>query len=86
MISPYLSDGPDLFEKLGPGLAWRLPCCRQSVTGAQTGTFCRRHPAFGSVCVARTQSPGCPGMHLGLVWEMEESSGWKRIEGDFGKF
>jgi hypothetical protein len=23
---------------------------------------------------------------LGLVWEMEESSGWKRIEGDFGKF
>jgi hypothetical protein len=22
----------------------------------------------------------------GLVWEMEESSGWKRIEGDFGKF
>jgi hypothetical protein len=24
--------------------------------------------------------------HLGLVWEMEESSGWKRIEGDFRKF
>jgi hypothetical protein len=23
---------------------------------------------------------------LGLVWEMEDSSGWKRIEGDFGKF
>jgi hypothetical protein len=23
---------------------------------------------------------------LGLVWEMEESSGWNRIEGDFGKF
>jgi hypothetical protein len=23
---------------------------------------------------------------LGLVWEMEESSGWKRIEEDFGKF
>jgi hypothetical protein len=23
---------------------------------------------------------------FGLVWEMEESSGWKRIEGDFGKF
>jgi hypothetical protein len=23
---------------------------------------------------------------LGLVLEMEESSGWKRIEGDFGKF
>jgi hypothetical protein len=22
----------------------------------------------------------------GLVWEMEDSSGWKRIEGDFGKF
>jgi hypothetical protein len=22
----------------------------------------------------------------GLVWEMENSSGWKRIEGDFGKF
>jgi hypothetical protein len=22
----------------------------------------------------------------GLVWEMEESSGWKRIEGNFGKF
>jgi hypothetical protein len=25
-------------------------------------------------------------LDLGLVWEMEESSGWKRIEGDFGKF
>jgi hypothetical protein len=24
--------------------------------------------------------------YLGLVWEMENSSGWKRIEGDFGKF
>jgi hypothetical protein len=23
---------------------------------------------------------------LGLVWEMEDSSGWKRIEGDFEKF
>jgi hypothetical protein len=23
---------------------------------------------------------------LELVWEMEESSGWKRIEGDFWKF
>jgi hypothetical protein len=23
---------------------------------------------------------------VGLVWEMEESSEWKRIEGDFGKF
>jgi hypothetical protein len=22
----------------------------------------------------------------GLVWEMEDSSGWKKIEGDFGKF
>jgi hypothetical protein len=22
----------------------------------------------------------------GLVWEMEDSSGWKRIEGDFEKF
>jgi hypothetical protein len=22
----------------------------------------------------------------GLVWEMENSSGWKRIKGDFGKF
>jgi hypothetical protein len=22
----------------------------------------------------------------GLVWEMKDSSGWKRIEGDFGKF
>jgi hypothetical protein len=22
----------------------------------------------------------------GLVWEMEDSSGWKRIERDFGKF
>jgi hypothetical protein len=30
----------------------------------------------------------CKGkaMPLGLVWEMEDSSGWKRIEGDFGKF
>jgi hypothetical protein len=27
-----------------------------------------------------------PQCYLGLVWEMEESSGWKRIEGDFGKF
>jgi hypothetical protein len=29
------------------------------------------------------------GIHqipVGLVWEMEESSGWKRIEGDFGTF
>jgi hypothetical protein len=25
-------------------------------------------------------------IHLGLVWEMEDSSGWKRIEGDFRKF
>jgi hypothetical protein len=25
-------------------------------------------------------------LDLGLVWEMEDSSGWKRIEGDFGKF
>jgi hypothetical protein len=24
--------------------------------------------------------------HLGLVWEMGDSSGWKRIEGDFSKF
>jgi hypothetical protein len=23
---------------------------------------------------------------LRVVWEMEDSSGWKRIEGDFGKF
>jgi hypothetical protein len=23
---------------------------------------------------------------LGFVWEMEDSSGWKRIEGDFRKF
>jgi hypothetical protein len=23
---------------------------------------------------------------FGLVWKMEDSSGWKRIEGDFGKF
>jgi hypothetical protein len=23
---------------------------------------------------------------FGLVWETEESSGWKRIERDFGKF
>jgi hypothetical protein len=26
------------------------------------------------------------GTPLGLVWEMEDSSGWKRIEGDFEKF
>jgi hypothetical protein len=35
------------------------------------------------------QLPGlgrAPGTTWGLVWEMEESSGWKRIEGDFGKF
>jgi hypothetical protein len=25
-------------------------------------------------------------LSLWLVWEMEESSGWKRIEGDFEKF
>jgi hypothetical protein len=25
-------------------------------------------------------------LDLGLVWEMKDSSGWKRIEGDFGKF
>jgi hypothetical protein len=25
-------------------------------------------------------------LSLGLVWEMEESSGLKRIEGDFEKF
>jgi hypothetical protein len=24
--------------------------------------------------------------HSGLVWEMEDSSGWKSIEGDFEKF
>jgi hypothetical protein len=24
--------------------------------------------------------------HYGLVWEMEDSSGCKRIEGDFEKF
>jgi hypothetical protein len=23
---------------------------------------------------------------IGLVWEMEVPSGWKMIEGDFGKF
>jgi hypothetical protein len=24
--------------------------------------------------------------HVGFVWEMKDSSGWKRIEWDFGKF
>jgi hypothetical protein len=24
--------------------------------------------------------------HLRLVWQMKDSSGWKRIGGDFGKF
>jgi hypothetical protein len=33
-----------------------------------------------------TSTPREGEFPLGLVWETEESSGWKRIEGDFGKF
>jgi hypothetical protein len=29
---------------------------------------------------------GTTATHYGLVWEMEDSSGWKKIERDFGKF
>jgi hypothetical protein len=30
--------------------------------------------------------PRLAGNHSGFVWETEDSSGCKRIEGDFGKF
>jgi hypothetical protein len=39
---------------------------------------------FGSFPRRAPFSPRCTSPS-GLVWEMEDSSGWKRIEGDFGK-
>jgi hypothetical protein len=45
--------------------------------------WCNGDIVAGIVILTPCSPPFSP---FGLVWEMEDSSGWKRIEGDFEKF
>jgi hypothetical protein len=55
----------------------------QPADGMRRRWWCNGDIVAGIVILTPCSPPFSP---FGLVWEMEDSSGWKRIEGDFGKF
>jgi hypothetical protein len=83
-----------LFPPLAVGSA-----CRVSTLLAITSSGCRAEAPLAAHSRAAASHTTVPSCHLlaamdlrgayspsGLVWEMEDSSGWKRIEEDFEKF